>query len=109
MLSETDVVAEVEEITVRRLRLWVRRGWVVPTASRAGHAYDQLDLARVRLVCQLKDEMKLNDEAIPVVLSLMDQLYGIRREFKAMTEAIDQQPEDIRTRLRKTYSSLLDR
>ncbi len=105
MFTEYEVVAEVEQLNLRRLRLWVRRGWIVPGSGEAGRTFDRLDLARVRLVCQLKDEMKLNDEAIPVVLSLMDQLYGIRREFKAMADAVDQLPEDVRARLRDSYSS----
>lgn len=109
MLTEEEVVARVEEVTVRRLRLWVRRGWVKPAMGQRGQRFDQLDIARVRLVCQMKDEMQLNDEAIPVVLSLMDQLYGMRRDMKALTQAIDRQPEEVRSRLREAYRDLLAR
>ena len=60
-------------------------------------------MARVRLLCELKDEMKVNDEAMPVVLSLLDQLYGLRREMKALAQAIDRQPEGVRRKVREAY------
>ena len=101
--SEKEVVATVESVTLRRLRLWVRRGWVSPVTGKGGAQFDELDLARVRLLCELKDEMKVNDEAMPVVLSLLDQLYGLRREMKALAQAIDRQPEGVRRKVREAY------
>lgn len=106
-LTETEVVAQVEEVSVRRLRLWVRQGWVSPGAGKGGPFYDEIDVARIRLVCELKGQMNLNDDAVPVVLSLMDQLYGMRREFKALAQAIDQQPPAVRATLQQTYRKLL--
>lgn len=106
-LTETEVVAEVETVTLHRLRLWVRQGWVLPTAGKGGPFYDETDLARIRLVCQLTGEMNLNDDAVPVVLSLMDQLYGMRREFKALAQAVAEQPTEVRVRLRERHRRLL--
>ncbi len=106
--SETQVVAEVEEITLRRLRLWVRNGWVLPDQGPGEPHYDELDVARVRLVCELKDRMNLNDDAVPVVLSLLDQLYGMRRDFKALAQAIDEQPKAVREKVRAAYRNLLE-
>ena len=101
--NEKEVVAQVEAVTLRRLRLWVRRGWVAPAGGDGGPHYDELDVARVRLLCELKDEMKVNDEAMPVVLSLLDQLYGLRREMKALAQAIDGQPAAVRRKVRDAY------
>lgn len=104
--TETEVVAEVTEITLRRLRLWVRNGWVIPAAGDEGPRFDALDIARIRLVCQLKDEMNVNDDAVPVVLSLLDQVYGMRRELKTLAQAIDQQPDTVRDQVREAYRRL---
>lgn len=104
--SEQEVVAKVESVTLRRLRLWVRRGWVAPAGGDGGPHFDELDVARIRLLCELKDEMMVNDEAMPVVLSLLDQLYGVRREMKALAQAIDRQPEGVRHKVREAYRRL---
>lgn len=103
-LSESDVVVEVEEVTLTRLRVWVRDGWVVPShATDGAPQFDEMDVARLRLLCHLKDELDFGDEAIPVVLSLLDQVYGLRRELKALARAVDRQPEAVRQELLAAY------
>lgn len=102
-LTEHDVVARVGRISVRRLRLWVRRGWVAPAIGAAGPAFDTLDVARVNLLCQLKDDFGLSDDALPVVLSLMDQLYGTRRELRLLLDAVDRLPDDMRQAVHRSH------
>lgn len=102
-LTEHQVIAEVETLSIRQLRLWVRRGWVVPCHSDEGPLYDEIDVARLRLVCQLKQEMAIGEEALPVVLSLMDQLHGLRRELKALARAVEEAPDEARDHIRRAY------
>lgn len=108
-LTEQEVIATVQQISLRRLRLWVRNGWIAPAVGAEGPTFDEADVARIRLVCQLKDDLNLNEDAIPVVLSLMDQLYGLRRELKTLVRAIDSQPHGVRNRIRSAYNALIDR
>lgn len=95
-LTERDLVDSVEEVTIRRLRLWVKHGWIAPATGKAGPSFDDLDVARIRLVCELKDVLELNDDAVTVVLSLMDQLYGLRKELRTLAAAVEQQPRKVR-------------
>ncbi len=95
-LTERDVVDAVEEVTLRRLRQWVRNGWISPVSDTDGPRFDDTDLARARLVCQLKDELKLNEDAVAVVLSLLDQVYGLRCELRALAAAVERQPKQVR-------------
>jgi chaperone modulatory protein CbpM len=105
-LSEREVVEHVQEITVRRLRTWVRRGWVRPERRGREHAFSELDVARIRLVCQLKDDLSIDEEAIPVVLSLLDQIYGLRRELRNLARAVDEQPDEVRRRVAAEFRRL---
>jgi chaperone modulatory protein CbpM len=108
-LTEQDVVAQVREVSVVQLRLWVERGWVAPSPDLAGPTYDDIDVARIRLVCQLRDELGIDDETLPVVLSLVDQLYGTRRELKALATAVAREPDEVRTRIRGNYRTAFER
>jgi chaperone modulatory protein CbpM len=101
--TERELVETVGAITLRQLRLWVRRGWVVPAQGENGPVFDEADVARARLVWQLRCDMNVNDDAVPVVLALIDQLHGIRQELKAVLGAIGDQPGDIRQRIRSAY------
>lgn len=103
-LTEAEVVERSGRMSIRRLRLWVRNGWVAPVIGERGPVFDEIDVARVRLVCELKSDMNLNDDAVPVVLSLIDQLHGLRCELRSLAEAVERQPEEVRQRIRETYS-----
>jgi len=104
--DETEIVQRAEKVTLRRLRLWLRRGWVVPQESAAGPRFDGADLARLRLICELKDEMNLGDDAVAVVLSLIDQLHSVRHEFRVLGRAIEAQPEEVRRAVHDAYRRL---
>lgn len=104
--DETEIIRRAKRVTQRRLRVWLRRGWVVPQESPAGPRFDGADLARLRLICELKDEINLGDDAIAVVLSLIDQLHGVRHELRSLGRAIDAQPEEVRHAVRDAYRKL---
>lgn len=104
MLSESEVVATVGgRISVRRLRAWVREGWVRPGSD---WGFDDVDVARIRLVCQLRDSLDVDDEVIPMVLSLLDQVYSLRRELKSLTRAVEAQPRDVRQAIAEALRTL---
>jgi len=94
--DERTVVARVEHLTLRELRLWVRQGWLRPAQGSAGPVFDELDIARIRLLCDLRKEMCLSNDALPVVLNLIDRLHQTRRELRALAKALEEQPEDVR-------------
>jgi chaperone modulatory protein CbpM len=94
--SEREVVAEVRRLRLSELRLWVQEGWVRPASSEDGPLFDALDLARVRLICELRQEMALPLDALPVVLSLLDQVHGLRRELRDLARAVERQPDATR-------------
>ncbi len=48
------------------------------------------DVERIRLILELRDDMQVNEEALPVVLSLLDQLYAMRRRMRRLRAAMDQ-------------------
>lgn len=102
-LKERDVVATVRRLHLQDLRSWVRQGWVRPARDDDGPLFDELDLARIQLICDLRKEMSLSADAVPMILSLLDQLYGLRHELRTLAEAIDRQPEETRTAVLTAY------
>ncbi len=106
-LGEAQVIEQVGRLSVAELRLWCEAGWVAPaqpaSADEAGPVFDEVDIARVRLVCELRDDLGLDEGAIPVVLSLVDQLYGLRRELRALARAVEQQPDEVAAPVRAAY------
>jgi len=98
--KELEVIEQVGMLTLTELRLWVSEGWVTPEED---HSFAEIDVARVRLVCQLRRDMNVNEDAVPVVLSLLDQLHGLRNELRSLTRALEEQPEEVRRRVASAY------
>ncbi len=94
--DEHTVVARVERLNLKELRFWVRQGWLRPAQSETGPIFDELDIARIRLLCDLRKEMSLSNEVLPVVLNLIDRLHQTRRELRALAKALDEQPAEVR-------------
>jgi chaperone modulatory protein CbpM len=99
MLSERDLLTRVQRLTVTRLRVWVAQGWIKPV-DEAARNYSEADLARAALICNLEDELGFAEEDVPVLLSLIDQIHGLRAELKGLLEALEDLPPDLRATVR---------
>jgi chaperone modulatory protein CbpM len=96
MLSERDIVARLQHLTVTRLRVWVSQGWIRPAAE-TEQLFSEADMARAALIRDLEDELGFDEEQVPVLLNLIDQIHGLRVELKTLLEALDDLPEEART------------
>lgn len=70
--------------------------------SETGPRFDALDVARLRLLCDLFKEMALSPDAVQMVLNLMDQLHQARRDLRTVMGALNEQPDDIRNAIAAT-------
>jgi chaperone modulatory protein CbpM len=105
MLTERDVVARVERLTVTRLRVWVAQGWIRPADERAP-SFSEADVARAALICNLEDELGFAEEDVPVLLNLIDQIHGLRAELVGLLAALDELPDDVRATVRMRITTL---
>ncbi|WP_426954741.1 chaperone modulator CbpM [Muricoccus radiodurans] len=88
MIPIEAVLARLSGLDAPMLESWIAREWVRP-ARQAGHlVFDEIDVARCRLILELRDELEVNDAAIPVVLQLLDQLHLTRRQLRRVAEAL---------------------
>jgi chaperone modulatory protein CbpM len=77
------------------LDAWVEARWLMPHHDFTGKRFSDVDLARAHLIQDLQD-LGVNDEGIPIVLDLIDQVHGLRyllRELLATVKAQRQQQD----------------
>ena len=98
-LKEDQVLLRISELSVTRLRGWVERGWVTPARGNEGDEYNEIDIARIDLIRQLRDELSVEPDTVPVLLSMIDQVYSLRRELRVVMRAIENQPEAVRSQI----------
>jgi len=99
MLTERDLLSRVQRLSVTRLRVWVAQGWIKP-AGAATRSYSEADVARAVLICNLEDELGFDEEDVPVLLNLIDQIHGLRAELKGLLDALEDLPPELRATVR---------
>lgn len=94
-LSEVTVMlGRIERI---ELVSWIERGWIVPAEETAEEpVLSDLDVARATLICDLRRDLAVEEETVPLVLALLDQVYALRRRLNVLTDAVMEQPDEVR-------------
>jgi chaperone modulatory protein CbpM len=92
MITLDILCARFTRLRIEDLQGWIAEGHVRPERSAGQLAFTELDVERVRLILELRDDMAVNEEALPVVLSLLDQLYELRRRLRALGVEPDLNP-----------------
>jgi chaperone modulatory protein CbpM len=78
------LVARFPALDQAQLQEWIAEGML---RAEPGPSFTEIDVARIALIVELRNELALDDAALPVVLSLLDQLYTLRRELAALRGA----------------------
>lgn len=87
-MAEDDDRLRRLNLEVTMVEYCVSAGWIAPAAPR----YSEADLARVRLVRDLREAMGVNDEGVSVALDLVDQIHGMRRAMRRVAAAVHHLP-----------------
>jgi len=92
----------LRQCRIERVELvaWIEREWVLPAREGADYAFSETDLARIEMICDLRRDLEIDEEALSVILPLIDQVYGLRASLRRIGAAIAALPEPARTQLR---------
>jgi chaperone modulatory protein CbpM len=80
----------IEEFLIRTrlerhsLEAWVAAGWLAPPQTDPELMFSDVDLARVQLIRDLREDFGVNDEGVSVILHLVDQMHGLRRSMQEL-------------------------
>ncbi|MGH6945275.1 MAG: chaperone modulator CbpM [Geminicoccaceae bacterium] len=97
MMTLAEVAVTVGRVDRVEIARWVELGWVAPERrAEDDPVFSEIDVARVCLICDLVHDMAVEEETVPLVLSLLDQVYSLRRQLNALTGALWRQPDDVR-------------
>ena len=90
------------ELRVERTEMlsWVEASWVRPDPDAAGPRFHPVDVARLRLIQELHHDLAIDPETMPVVLSLIDEMYTLRRRLGALTRALAETAPEVRSTVR---------
>ena len=100
MITIEVLVKQMSGLQQRDVERWISNEWVRADRHAGTYVFQAIDVARVRLIRELRDEMEVNEAALPIVLSLLDQLYDMRRRMRELSDALQQAaPDEVRRKL----------
>ena len=97
MTRADELIDGAAALDMDALLRWVAADLVSPARRGDDLVFSERDCARVRLICALRYDMEVEEPTLPVVLSLVDQLYETRARMARLTAAIHRQHETVRT------------
>jgi chaperone modulatory protein CbpM len=95
MMRVNDLVAAISALQRSDLEAWILEGLV--EARKVGETllFTDIECARVRLICTLHYDLEIDVDTLPVVLSLVDQLYDTRQRLLSLTAAVVTQDKSV--------------
>jgi chaperone modulatory protein CbpM len=100
MIRIDAVIARFPGLDEPQIADWIARGWVhAEGEGRSEWVFTDIDVARLHLIRDLRVDLALDEEALPLVLSLLDQVYSLRRTLRTLMDVVQEAPEDVRSRL----------
>lgn len=92
------LVAVVPGLTPDRLLGFLEAALVVPSSQDAAR-FSRAEIARVQFLCELSDDLGLEEPSLSVVIALVDTLHAVRNDLYRLTLAIQAEPPAVRSRI----------
>ncbi|NHN85612.1 hypothetical protein GOB93_13315 [Acetobacter musti] len=95
MITIETLAVRLGRISTGEIATWVERDWLRADGAPGHYLFQEMDEVRAKLILELRDDLGVDEDALPVVLSLLDQLYAARRQMRLLANALTGgNPED---------------
>jgi chaperone modulatory protein CbpM len=101
MIALDDLLNRFGGLDRRDLVRWVENRWVLPERRGQTWIFHEVDVARVELIVEIRREFAIDEEALPLVLGLLDQVYDLRRQLRRMCDALAAQPREVQAAVKR--------
>ena len=73
-------IVKLFELEEGFIRICIQNQWIIPVDEQ-NNLFDEEDLSRLLLIKDLRYSMDINEEAIPVIMHLVDQVYWLKQRL----------------------------
>ena len=96
MTTLAELLSLHNRLTAMHVERWVARGLLRPAGTGDGWTFEQIDVARVRLLAELEGDIGFDDEAVETIVGLVDQVHTLRGQLDLLARAIAAQSPEAR-------------
>jgi chaperone modulatory protein CbpM len=100
MIALEELLERITGLDRRELARWVENRWVLPERRDESWIFHEIDVARVELIVEIRREFAIDDEAVSLVLGLLDQVYDLRRQLGRLCDALAVQSPEVQAAIK---------
>ena len=104
MIGLEALIGRFSGLDRHELLRWVENRWVLPERQGGGWVFRDVDVARVELIHEIRHEFAIDEEALPLVLGLLDQVYDLRRQLRRICDALAAQPREVQDAVKQALA-----
>jgi chaperone modulatory protein CbpM len=108
MIALEELLDRFAGLNRRELTRWVENRWILPERRGTTWIFHEIDVARVELIIEVRREFAIDDEAVSLMLGLLDQVYDLRRQLGRLCDALAAQPLEIQAAIKRALPRPLD-
>ena len=82
MITVEVLLAQLPNLPRQDLERWISYDWVRPDGQAGIYAFGDIDVARVRLIQELRDDLEVDERSMSVVLLLLSRLLTPKTESR---------------------------
>ena len=97
MTRVEEILEQISALQKSDLDIWISEELISPQEEAGALLFSDMECARIRLICTLHYELEIDAETLPLVLSLVDQLYDTRRRLLSLTAAVAAQDKTVKS------------
>lgn len=95
MKNVEEIVEQIALLHRSDLDAWIKEDLISPEGDVGSPVFSEMECARIRLISTLRYELEIEEDALPVVMSLVDQLYQTRRQLLQLSAAVAAQDKAV--------------
>lgn len=104
-----EAISIVPELSREDVDRWIGEALVEAPQDADDTMLTDTQFARVRLICTLRYDMDVDEEILPIVLDLLDQLHETRQRLHRLSHAVLAQDEGVKTSILEVVSKITRR
>ena len=96
MIGFDALVLTIHGLDRAEVEHWIAQDWLRPHGAPGKWRFSEIDVARIHLLRELRHDLGVEEDGLPVVLHLLDQLYDTRRQLLRLRDALGTAPDETR-------------
>ena len=101
-----EAISIVPELNREDLDRWIGEALIEAQQEADNTMLTDTQFARVILICTLRYDLDVDEEILPIVLNLLDQLHDTRQRLHRLSQAVLAQDEDVKSSILEVVSEV---